>query len=167
MAHGPAKHTNARSMHVYRNCTFANIERAIKVPAKTIMRWKARALEKEGDDWDKARHIARMSEQNVNDINRQVYANWLTKFQEVQTSILGDTAMGTESKVSALASLADSFNKMVAALRKIEPEVNLASTALKVLEIIADYLNGADRELAHKFGEHIDAIGIKIQTEFT
>ena len=167
MAHDQAKKREARTMYVYRNLAFADIERAIKIPAKTIMRWKRRAMEKEGDDWDKARHIASMSEQNVESINRQVYADWLTKFKEVQTTILGDDKMDTGAKIGALASLADSFNKMVAALRKIEPEVNLASTALKVLEIIADYLNGADVELAHKFGEHIDAIGVKIQTEFT
>lgn len=154
-------------MYIYEKCTFEDISRAIAVPAKTIRAWKKRALEKDGDDWDKTRHISELSEQNVESINRQVYASWLTKFQEVQTKILNDKDMDSMTRVSALASLADSFNKMVAALRKIEPEVNIASTALRVLEIIADYLNGADAVLARKFGEHIDAIGVKIQTEFS
>ena len=166
MAHDPEKKSKARSLYVFKNCTFDDIEAIIAVPAKTISRWKKEA-KKKGDDWDKARHVASLSEQNVESVNRQVYANWLTRFKEVQTSILEDENMGTMDRVGALASLADSFNKMVAALRKIEPEVNLASTALKVLEIIADYLNSADEELAHKFGEHIDSIGVKIQTEFT
>lgn len=154
-------------MYIYEKCTFKDISRAITVPSKTIRKWKDRALKKDGDDWDKARHISELSEQNVDAINRQVYASWLTKFQEVQTKILSDEGMDTMTRVTALSSLADSFNKMVAALRKIEPEVNIASTALRVLEIIADYLNGADAALARKFGEHIDAIGVKIQVEFS
>lgn len=166
MAHDMEKVKKARTMYIYQSCTFDDIARVMRIPSKTIRNWRDRAIERDGDDWDKARHVASLSEQNVEAINRQVYADWLSRFHEVQKQILADEAMGTIEKVGALASLADSFNKMIAALRKIEPEVSIASTALRVLEIITNYLNGTDRQLAHKFGEHIDAIGVKIQEEF-
>lgn len=153
-------------MYVYKHLTLEDISRDIKVPAKTIGRWKDEALEREGDDWDKVRHTISMSEQTTSDINHQVYADWLTRFQEVQKKVLDDEKMDAMTSVAALASLADSFNKMIAAMRKIEPEVNLASTALTVLETVIEYLREVDETLARKFGEHIDAIGLKIQQKF-
>ena len=165
MAHDQATRQKARSLYVYKHLNYEDISRDIKVPAKTIMRWKKKA-EKFGDDWDKARHINGLSEQNASVINRQVYAEWLTRFQTVQTSILSDEKMDTVTRVAALASLADSFNKMIAAMRKIEPEANLASTALTVLETVIEYLREVDEALARKFGEHIDAIGLRIQQKF-
>ncbi len=164
--HDTTTRQKARTLYVYKGCSFKDIERIIKVPDKTIRRWKDRAKEMFEDDWDSVRHIISLSEQTVDTINRQVYAEWLTKFKEVQKKILNDAKMVTTARIAALASLADSFNKMIAAMRKIEPEVNVASTALTVLETIADYLNEADEGLARKFAEHIDAIGLKIQHKF-
>ena len=164
--HDKSKRNEARTLYVYKNCEFKDIERIAKIPDKTIRRWKDRALKKDGDDWDKARHIVNLSEQTAGAINRQVYAQWLSKFKEVQEKLLSPKDIDIMTRVAALASLADSFSKMIAAMRKIEPEVNVASTALTVLETIADYLNEADEGLARKFAEHIDAIGLKIQHKF-
>ncbi len=154
-------------MYIYHNLTYANIECATGVPIRTVRSWKNRARLKNNDNWDKARHINSMSQQSVDTINRQVYADWLTKFKEVQTSILNDMQRDALGKVSVLTSLADSFNKMIAAMRKIEPDVNIAATALKVLTIITDYLSDADTDLANSFTQHIDPIGGRIQKEFT
>ncbi len=164
--HDTTTRQKARTLYVYKGCSFKDIERIIQVPDKTIRRWKDNAKKRVDDDWDSARHIISLSEQTSDAINRQVYAAWLSKFKEVQEKIFDAKEMDNPTKVAALASLADSFNKMVAAMRKIEPEVNLASTALSVLETIADYLNEADEGLARKFAEHIDAIGLKIQHKF-
>ncbi len=154
-------------MYIYHNLTYADIECATGVPIRTIRSWKNRALLKKNDDWDKARHINSMSQQSVDTINRQVYADWLTKFKKVQTAILNDMQMDALGRVSALTSLADSFNKMVAAMRKIEPDVNIAAIALKVLTIITDYFSDTDSDLANNFTQHIDPIGVRIQKEFT
>ena len=165
MAHDQATRQKARSLYVYKHLNYEDISREIKVPAKTIMRWKKKA-EKFGDDWDKARHINSLSEQNVNVINRQVYAEWLTRYQQIQKNVLDGKDMNTMTQVTALASLTDSFSKMMSAMRKIEPEVNLAATALTVLETVVEYLREVDEALARKFGEHIDAIGLRIQQKF-
>lgn len=48
--------------------------------------------------------------------------------------------MTAREKTQALASLADSFNKMVSASRRVLPETNELSVALRVIQMLTEFV---------------------------
>ncbi|SDO03847.1 Protein of unknown function [Desulfonauticus submarinus] len=144
--------------------SFAILSKKLNISEATLRRWKTKD-KSTIYDWDRLRYTNSLSEDSVESINKQILTKFLdilnTTIQEVQT--LPD--LDPQEKVKALASLGDTFNKMVSAMKKTTPEVAVADVALKVLEIVFDVIK-EDQEITTELSKYLDAINQRITKEF-
>lgn len=139
-----------------------------QVPVSTTRRWKADA-KAEGDDWDKVKTAHTMASGSLDEIGREILTGFLLQYRTVMEQLNdSESKLGAEDKVNLLASLADAYNKTIAANKKILPETSELATAMQVVDLLSTYiqkkapdsfevfvdllLNGFDKELAKKFG---------------
>lgn len=139
------------------------ISSRLNIPRSTIIRWKRK--EKGSPlDWDHLRYISSLSEQSIETLNQTILAKFLDMLENTIQEVY-DSELSATEKTKALASLGDTFNKMISAMKKTTPEVAVAEVALRVLEIVIDTIR-EDRELAERFSQYLDRINAKIIKEF-
>ena len=109
------------------------------VPLATLRTWKKRALT-EGDDWDKLRGAQALAGEGVESIARQMVGDYVVQHKALMASVLASGDITPAKKVEALASLADSFNKMIAASKRVLPETGELAVALRVLRLLGEYV---------------------------
>jgi len=124
----------------------------------TARDWKAKAQAK-GDDWDTARAAYRISDQGVDDLNKQLVEDFAR--QVIVTTRELETAQGIkpQDKATLLAQLADAYAKFSKAFGRINPAYSGLSVALDTLKIIVDHLKSADPAALRALHPHLDAIG--------
>ncbi len=69
-------------------------------------------------------------------------------------------------KTKALSSLADSYNKMVGAIKRTNPEVAVADVAVQVLAIVHETLAERVPDVKDRLADCLDEITAKIQERF-
>ncbi|WP_175784244.1 DUF1804 family protein [Burkholderia ambifaria] len=139
MAHSPEVRLTARNAYIYQRLTCEQVAQRIGSTSTTVRRWREQARQS-GDDWDHARTAASMSESAMTDIARKVIEEYLLQHRAVMEQLKGDVETPPLKKTAALASLADSANKMMAAFRRVAPETNKFAMALDVLALLTDYV---------------------------
>jgi hypothetical protein len=140
MAHGTEKRTQLRGLYVYKRLPMDAACSAMRpsLPKSTGNRWKADARAA-GDDWDSARAAVALGDENFAQLGKKLLEDYLVMHQAVVDEIKADKAMKATEKVAALASLTDSFNKTMSALRKVAPELNRHAIALDALQRLAAF----------------------------
>ena len=140
------------------------IAKKLNVSHSTILRWKRKDAGTPFD-WDHLRYLGMLSQDSIENLNQAILAKFLdmldTTIKEVYQADLSPT-----EKTKDLASLGDTFNKMISAMKKTTPEVAVAEVALKVLEIIIDTIK-EDRDLSERFTLYLDKINERIIQEFS
>ena len=121
MAHSASLKAACRAAYID-NMPLTQIAKAQNVPLATLRSWKRRALE-QGDDWDKLRAANLLAGEGMEAVARQTLSDYVL-----------------QHKAQALASLADSFNKMVSASRRVLPETNELSVALRVIQMLTEFV---------------------------
>ena len=131
------------------------------VPVATARRWKSEA-KKAGDDWDKARGAQLMAGGGIEDVVRQTLAVVVQQVQATVEAIQLAPDMEPAVKVQMLASLADAYNKLMAASRRLMPETDQLAVAMGVIKLLLDYAGrnhpqhaGAIAEVLEPFGEEV------------
>lgn len=123
----------------------------------TARDWKKSAKAK-GDDWDTARAAYRVSEQGIDDLNKQLVEDFarqvITTTRELETSTLA-----APEKAVILAQVADAYAKFSKAFGRINPAYSGLSVALDTLKTIVDYLRSKDPEVLRALHEHLEDIG--------
>lgn len=159
MAHDSAKRTALRAAYVHDRLPLEAAADKAGVPHSTAQRWKRQAREA-GEDWDKLRAASLLAGEGMEHVARQMLADYVVQHKALMDLINGDANMGAAAKVAALASLADSFNKTVAASRRVLPETNELATALGVINKLSDFVrerfpqhSAAFLEILEPFGE--------------
>ena len=73
-------------------------------------------------------------------VARQTLSNYVLQHKALMGEIIEAQDMTAREKTQALASLADSFNKMVSASRRVLPETNELSVALRVIQMLTEFV---------------------------
>lgn len=139
MAHDAKTRNAARAAYIYDMLPLTQVATAHGVPLATLRNWKARAL-KAGDDWDKLRVAQALAGEGVEAISRQMVSEYVVQHKALMESVLTSEDIKPAQKVAALASLADSFNKMIAASKRVLPETGELAVALRVLRLLGEYV---------------------------
>lgn len=166
MAHGEDTRRAVRSAYVFDqlNLELASIKAG--VPVATAKRWirEARAA---GDDWERARSAQMIAGGGIEEVVRQTLAVVVQQVQATVEAIQQSPDMDPAAKVQALASLADAYNKLMAASKRLMPETDKLGVALdtikRLLEFararypgqtagLAEMLEGFGEEIARAYG---------------
>jgi transposase len=154
----------ARDAYVNGGQSIPEIARALGVVDFTVKRWRLEA-KKRGDDWDKARYQAHLSKDKVGELNQRILAQYLETLTSA-TNAVYTTDMTPIEKTKALVSLADSYNKMISAMKRTDPEVAVANIAVDVLTIVHDTLKAQSESAAKALTKCMDEITARIQERY-
>lgn len=158
MAHSPETRDKVRRLYVFDRIGLEMAALQCGVSMSTASRWKREALD-EGDDWDKLRAAAILAGDGIENVARAALAGFLTQYQTTMDAINTNGDLPAEKKVAMLASLADSFNKTVAASRKVLPETSQLATAMDVVQKMAAYIRDNHPQHAAAFVEVLEPFG--------
>ncbi len=123
----------------------------------TARDWKARAKSK-GDDWDTARAAFRISDQGIDDLNKQLVEDFARQVITT-TRELEEAQIPAADKATLLAQLADAYAKFSKSFSRLNPQYSGLAVALDTLKIIADYLKARDPAALRALQPHVEDIG--------
>ncbi|HML52913.1 MAG TPA: DUF1804 family protein [Solidesulfovibrio magneticus] len=157
MAHGSEKVAAVRAAYVHERLPLEIAAARAGVAPGTATRWKRKAKEA-GEDWDKLRAACLLAGDGVEAVARQMLADYVVQHKTLMDAIsTGD--MPAAAKVDMLASLADSFNKTVAASKRVLPETSELATALSVLDKLGVYIRDHYPQHGPAFLEVLEPFG--------
>lgn len=123
----------------------------------TARDWKAKAQSK-GDDWDTARAAYRISDQGMDDLNKQLVEDFARQVITT-TRELESAKIPAADKATLLAQLADAYAKFSKSFSRLNPQYSGLSVALDTLKTIADYLKARDPAALRALQPHIEDVG--------
>lgn len=109
------------------------------VPEGTARRWKREAAG-DGDDWDRARSAQTLAGEGRDAVLTQSIEGFVIQFKMAVDSVTDDPDIAPADRVKLLASLADAFNKVIAAAGRVSPKISELGVALDVLKRFGDYI---------------------------
>lgn len=123
----------------------------------TAREWK-RAAKAKGDDWDTARAAYRISDQGMDDLNKQLVEDFARQVITT-TRELEDAKIPAADKAVLLAQLADAYAKFSKSFSRMNPQFSGLSIALDTLKVIAEYLKKNDPGALRALQPHVEDIG--------
>lgn len=120
------------------------------VPTATARRWKSEA-KAAGDDWDRARSAQLIAGGGMEEVIRQTLAVVVQQVQATVESIQAAPDMSPGDKVQMLASLADAYNKLMAASKRMMPETDKLGVAMDVIRRELEFARA-------RYPQHVAAI---------
>ena len=164
MAHGSEKVAAVRAAYVHERLPLEIAAARVGVAPGTATRWKRKAREA-GEDWDKLRAACLLAGDGVEAVARQMLADYVVQHKTLMDAIsTGD--MPAAAKVDMLASLADSFNKTVAASKRVLPETSELATALSVLDKLGLFIRDHYPQHGPAFLEVLEPFGAEVARVF-
>jgi hypothetical protein len=124
MAHPPETIQAVRTAFVFDQLSLEVAAIKGGVSPDTARRWK-REAKTAGDDWDKARAAQLLSGGGIEEVVRQTLQAVVTQVQATLEALELDTDVSALEKAKALASLADSYHKLIATARRLMPETDV------------------------------------------
>jgi hypothetical protein len=131
--HPPETRLKLRSLYVHGNFTLESAAEQMQISKRSAMRWKNQALS-EGDDWDRARLAHLISQEGRDAFIASMVDGFVTANLTCQRLIAEAPDMSPMQRVNLLASLADSFAKVMRAQERAQPDVNRQAVAMEVME---------------------------------
>lgn len=123
----------------------------------TARDWKTRAQAK-GDNWDTARAAYRISEQGVDDLNKQMIEDIarqiITTTRELEVSTIP-----ANDKATVLAQLSDAYSKFAKSFSRLNPQFSGLSVSLDTLKTLAEYLKKNDQAALRVLQPHLEEVG--------
>lgn len=165
MAHGREKRDAVRTAYIHERMPLDIAALKAGIPPSTAARWKRRAKEL-GDDWDKLRAACLLSGDGVESVARQMLADYVVAHKAIMDVIASGEDIPADKKVAMLASLADSFNKTVAASKRVLPETSELATALNVLDRLSNFIREQFPQHGPAFVEVLEPFGAEIARVF-
>lgn len=164
MAHDTDKKSQVRKSYVFDGLSLASCAMLADVSYSTAQRWKNVAKDN-GDDWDKLKAANTLAGSDLEDIGRQILTDFIVQFKTTMDKIREDETLTSTARVELLTSLADSYNKAIAANKKIMPETNKLAVALQVVEMLSKYIAEHKPELLMPFMEVLEPFGDLLDKE--
>lgn len=165
MAHAPTVKTQVRRHYVFDRFTLEQSADKAGVAFNTARRWKNDAKDN-GDDWDKARDVQVMAGGEMEDLSQSLLTGFLVQYRTTMDEIQNSEGLSAKDKVGLLSTLADSYTKMVAASKRILPEISAISAAMKTIELFANLAKTKKPHLLPDFLELLDEIELLLHKEF-
>lgn len=160
MAHSRLKKAEVRRRYVVDHQPLTGAAQLSGVSYSTARGWKAAALE-QGDDWDRARQAATMSDGGVEDLKRVVIGEFVPLFKST-VEALGDAAIPAVDKAEAISRLSDAYTKTIKATGAVDPAIARLAWAMDVLKELGEFVqrefpqhSAAVLELLEPFGQHL------------
>ena len=119
--------------------------------------WKSKA-KAAGDDWDTARAAYRISEQGMDDLNKQLVEDFARQVITT-TRELEQSKLPAADKATLLAQLADAYAKFSKSFARINPQFSGLSVALDTLKTIVDHLRKTDPAALKHLQPHLEEVG--------
>lgn len=132
-----------------------------QVPVPTARRWKSEAR-KAGDDWDKAQSAQLLAGGGIEEIARQTMAAFIQQVQATTTALQADTELPSAERAKLLASLSDSFAKLMVSNRRLMPETDKLAVAMDVIQRFGEFVAKRKPALAGEFVELIEPFGDEV-----
>lgn len=123
----------------------------------TARDWKRNAKAK-GDDWDTARAAYRISDQGMDDLNKQLVEDFARQVITT-TRELEQAKMPANDKATILAQLSDAYAKFSKAFGRINPQFTGLSVSLDTLKTLAEHLKKNDPAALRMLQPHIEEVG--------
>lgn len=152
MAHDDATRRAVRAAYVFDQLSLEVAAAKHAVPFATVRNWK-RAGKELGDDWDKARAAQMIAGGGIEDVVRQTLGVVVQQVQATVDAIQGATDMPPQVKVDMLASLADAYNKLISASKRMMPETDKLAVATDVAKRLSEFIRANYPQHAPAFAE--------------
>ncbi|MCP2041461.1 transposase-like protein [Neisseria sp. HSC-16F19] len=165
MAHPQETRDKLRQLYVGGGQTLETAALMCGITQGTARRWREQAKAR-GDDWDKLRAAYTLAGGSIEELGRAMMAGFLQQYNHTMELLQADADLAPLEKVKLLSSLADAFNKTVAANAKILPETSSLATALQVLEMLAAFV--AERHPKHLvvLADVLEPFGAEVEKRF-
>lgn len=150
MAHATEKRTQLRGLYVYQRLSMDAACKKVGVPRSTANRWKTEAAD-QGDDWDTVRAASGLGDENFATLGKRLLEDYLVQHQATMDLLRDATNMDARARAETLASMSDSFNKTMAAFKRLSPELNKQSVQLDVLRLFASFAQ-------RRYPQHVPAL---------
>lgn len=138
MAHDDEVRRAVRAAYVFDQLSLEVAAAKHGVPYATVRNWK-RSGKELGDDWDKARAAQMIAGGGIEDVVRQTLGVVVQQVQATVEAIQLAPDMKPGDKVQMLCSLADAYNKLMAASRRLMPETDKLAVATDVVKRLAEF----------------------------
>lgn len=168
MAHPKETRDKLRRLYIFDQQPIETAALQCNVPIGTARRWKSDALDS-GDDWDKFRAAQILAGGSMEDLARQMLAGFLLQYQTAMEALNandGEEKLTAMSRVNMLASLADSYNKTVAASRRVLPETSQLATAMEVVQLLAGFIRDRYPQHAAAFVDVLEPFGEELAKRY-
>lgn len=156
MAHDQATRDRVRRLYI-EGMPLSSAAVTCGVSYDTAGNWK-KAAKAKGDDWDVARAAYKVSEQGIDDLNKQLVEDF-SRQVIVTTRELEAANIPAADKATMLAQLADAYAKFSRSFARINPSYSGLSVALDTLKTVVDHLRTADATALRALQPHLDDIG--------
>ena len=166
MAHSETTRQAVRQAYVFDRLSMEQAALRAGVSFGTASRWKKQA-KASGEDWDKLRAANLLAGNGVEEVARQMLADYVVQHKTLMELIAEDAKATAGEKVSMLASLADSFNKTVAASRRVLPDTNELAVALEVINLLGEYVRDTFPHYAPAFLEILEPFSVVLAQHFS
>ncbi|WP_158780720.1 DUF1804 family protein [Pantoea sp. BAV 3049] len=157
MAHSKEVRAAVRRDYISKNIAPEVLGPMHGVSIATVLRWR-RDDRDSGDDWDKHRAALRLSGGSQEEAARALFVEWLehqslamNRVRQLREAHPDGEGLPVEKYSEILARLADGFNKMMAASRRILPETDRLIVAAGVVEEFAAFLSDKHPALMARF----------------
>lgn len=165
MAHDDKTKTHVRRYYVFDCLPLEQSARKAGVSFGTARRWKKQA-ENAGDDWDKARDAHTIAGGKVEEVAKGMLTTFVLYFGNIMDELKAAEDLPITEKAQLIQGLGDSFTKMVAASKRIVPEVSQTATALKTVKLFGEYVQTNKPQLLSEFLDLLDGFALVLEKEF-
>ena len=165
MAHAQETRDLVRRKYVFDHWNLEQAAKYANIPKATARTWKEKARQA-GDDWDKLRAAHFMAQGGLENIGRTILSGFLVQYQTTIEELNLNTDISPTDKVQALSSLADAYNKTIAANKKVLPETSHLATALEVLAMLGAFVQTKYPKHLAAFVEVLEPFGVEVEKKF-
>jgi len=161
MAHSEDTRRAVRASYVFDQLDLEPAAIKHGVPPATAKRWK-REANQAGDDWDMARSAMMIAGGGIEEVQRQTLAIVIQQVQATVSAIQQDAAMKPADKVAMLASLADAYNKLMAASKRLMPETDAMAVRLETVKRMGEFIRTKHPRHVTAFSEVLEPFAAEL-----
>jgi len=166
MAHPPELRARLRTAYVHERLSMELAAERVGVSYATARRWKSDA-EAEGDDWEKARSVARISADGMQTVAQMLAADFVPIHHAVMEEVRAAEGVDPLKKAEALSKLADAVTKTAAAIGRFSPEMSRLAAANDCMKLFGEFVMAEQPHLAEGLIEAMEAFIPVLAREFS
>lgn len=164
MAHDQSKKNAARQAYIYKALDLKEVSNMLGLPYSTVRQWKNKAREA-SDDWDAARSAARMGANGLGELTNVLIENFALQSEALLAVLKADEDMPAAAKVDIMTKLSDGYSKLVSSAAKSGTKVAPLSVAMRVLQMLGDFVETEFPQHAPAFLEILQPFGAFVAKE--